>query len=111
MLEDSSGINTNTNRGKGPVILCAVNRNIGFFFSFLCSSSPTSVCGIGSDSSDPLLPYGLTSRSGNKSISPMVEVKENNRMEESRGVNVNKKMILKKSVFLLPSLFRSFYCN
>ena len=32
MLEDSSGMNTNTNRGKGPFFLCAVNRNIGFFF-------------------------------------------------------------------------------
>ena len=108
MLEDSSGMNTNTNRGKGPVFLCAVNRNIGFFFSFLCSSSPTSACGIGSDSSDPLLPFGLTNRSGNKSISPMVELKENNRVDENGGVNVNIRMILKKSVFLLPSFFRSF---
>ena len=32
MLEDSSGMNRNTNRGKGPVFLCAVNENIGFFF-------------------------------------------------------------------------------
>ena len=72
------------------------------------SSSPTSACDIGSDSSDPLLPYGLTSRSGNKLISPMAELKENNRVEESGGVNVNKRMILKKDVSFLLSLFRSF---
>ena len=84
------------------------------FFSFLGSSSPTSACGIGLDSSDPLLPssYGLPNGSVNRSNSPSGPIKEeSNGAEESAGViKANKGMILRKSVdYIRYGFFSSFF--